>query len=167
MAAKCGFTAVQMDERVRDQFVAWCANDRICERLLQKPDTKTLDHLLEIAVNVERALTDAPVSSSHPSRVSPADASVGRIQTQVDRKQASSCTSCGRRGHAADAEGCPARDKRCEQCQLKGHFAKCCRQRQRNGSGEESTPLQRHGLCRLSSRRRAGNINSVYDTWSP
>jgi hypothetical protein len=45
LAAKCEFPAAQLNERVRDQFAAWCSNDRIRERLLQEPATRSLDEL--------------------------------------------------------------------------------------------------------------------------
>ena len=38
LAAKCGFKAVQLDERERDQFVTWLLDPKIRERLLQEPN---------------------------------------------------------------------------------------------------------------------------------
>lgn len=159
MAAKCDFSATQLDERVRDQFVAWCVNDRIRERLLQEPATKSLDELLDIAVTVERALVEAPALSAQPSSI---DLSIGRVQGRSDRKPMTSatfamsapCGNCGQVGHAARSDGCPARDQRCRHCDRRGHYEKCCRQRQQHG--------QRYDRRRSQSRRRRhGNTNRV------
>ena len=64
MASKCEFAAEQIDERVRDQFVAWASCDRIRERLLQEPATRKLDELVSLAVAVERAMAEAPALST-------------------------------------------------------------------------------------------------------
>jgi len=40
MAAKCDFSAAELDNRVRDQFVAWVASSEIRKRLFQEPATK-------------------------------------------------------------------------------------------------------------------------------
>ena len=135
MAAKCDFSAAQLDERVRDQFVAWCMNDRIRERLLQEPATKSLDELLELAVTVERAMAEAPALSAQPLSVDvPIDRVHGR-PTRSARSPSSSapCENCGQVGHAARSDVCPAREQRCGHCHRRGHFEKCCRQRQQQG----------------------------------
>ena len=60
MALKCDFRDDQFDERIRDQFAAGCSNDRIRERLLQEPGTKTLDDLENLARTMERARSPSP-----------------------------------------------------------------------------------------------------------
>jgi len=93
LARKCEFPAAQFNERVRDQFVAGCTNDRIRERLLQD---RTLENLELVALTLERAQQEAPVLA--------AAASV----TFVDRRKQSASPStpsstpggnCGRCGH--------------------------------------------------------------------
>jgi hypothetical protein len=55
MASQCEFAAVQLDERVYDQFVARASCDGIRERLLQEPVNRTLEELVSLEVTIERA----------------------------------------------------------------------------------------------------------------
>ena len=54
MASRCEFPSDQLGDRVRDQFVAWCACDKIRERLLQEPGDRTLDAMVQLALSMER-----------------------------------------------------------------------------------------------------------------
>ena len=47
LAAKCSFEATQLDECVRDQFVACLLDPKIRERLLQEPDKSTMEQLVQ------------------------------------------------------------------------------------------------------------------------
>jgi hypothetical protein len=60
LASKCEFPAAQLEELVRDQFVAWCISDKIRERLLQEPAQRTLQEIVNIATTIERAVIEAP-----------------------------------------------------------------------------------------------------------
>ena len=60
LASKCEFPAAQLEERVRDQFVAWCVSDKIRERLLQEPAQRTLQVIVNIVTTIERAVNEAP-----------------------------------------------------------------------------------------------------------
>lgn len=139
LAAKCEFAAEQMNERVRDQFVAWAHSDRIRERLLQEPATKSLDELLTIAVTMERAMAEAPaiVESDRP---------VNRVFGEASgrsRKEQNKCVSCGSSGHATRSSTCPAQGKFCRGCGIIGHFIACCRQSSQR-SGQTSSRGRSH-----------------------
>jgi len=69
LARKCKFPAAQFDERVRDQFAAGCTNDRIRERLLQKPADRMLENLELVALTLERAQQESPVLAAATSTV--------------------------------------------------------------------------------------------------
>ena len=155
LARKCDFKDDQFDERVRDQFAAGCTNDRIRERLLQEPGTTPLEDLERVAVTMERALQEAPAlaslaHTSHPS------------VNQVDGYRKSTCTNCGRAGHIASADKCPARGKRCDCCEKLGHFATVCRSARRlsrpsvTSSNRQATPRAStpHRRLRSTSRSR-------------
>jgi hypothetical protein len=93
MARKCDFQDAQFDERIRDQFAAGCSNDRIRERLLQEPGTKTLDDLEALAMTMERAQREAPVLASSSS----SEPSVSYVTNNRMQKSSTSarCTNCG------------------------------------------------------------------------
>ncbi|KAH7960553.1 hypothetical protein HPB49_021092 [Dermacentor silvarum] len=40
------------------------------------------------------------------------------------------CFRCGKLGHLANSRNCPAKNKTCQFCRIKGHFAAVCRKRQ-------------------------------------
>lgn len=96
MAAKCEFAAEQLNERVRDQFVACTDSDRIRDRLLQVPAAWTLNELEALALTVERAMTEAPALSSSAQ---PLQAAVGQVGGRHSR--ASGCWNCGHPGHTS------------------------------------------------------------------
>jgi hypothetical protein len=125
LAAKCNFPDSQVDERVRDQFAACCADNRIRERLLQEPGTKTLADLELLALTMERALQEAPALATSSTAV--ASAPVGSVGNRKSASSSPTCGNCGRAGHASRAANCPARDKDCSKCGKTGHFGSVCR----------------------------------------
>jgi len=99
MAVKCEFPADQLTERVRNQLIAWCYSDRIRERLLQEPATKTLDEFVNLAVTMERAMAEvpalAPVERKPVNRVK--TTTTQRNQQREGRSKA--CFNCGQSTH--------------------------------------------------------------------
>jgi transposase InsO family protein len=166
MAAKCNFNASQLDERVRDQFVAWVSSDKIRERLLQESATKSLDDLLQIAITVERAMSEAPALALSSSS-STLEASVGRIHGQTDRKPrkpsssipSTVCWNCGQEGHTARSDTCPARGKTCRHCGKTGHYLQCCRQRKKSTAA--TSDASRHHRSWSRGRRRPASTNCI------
>lgn len=142
MASRCEFPADQISERIRDQFVAWCASDAIRERLLQEPITRSLEDIVQLAVTIERAKAEAALTASlsAPSL----DPSVNEIEGQHHRRHRDGttesatssvaagaglfrCWNCDMDGHRSRDMRCPARGKSCSCCGRRGHFAACCR----------------------------------------
>jgi len=153
MAVKCEFPADQLTERVRDQLIAWCYSDRIRERLLQEPATKSLDEFVNLAVTIERAMAEAPALAPVDRRP------VNRVKTATQRDQqqregrSKSCFNCGQTGHFAKSDACPARDKKCGNCGATGHFARACRQGSRRRRGGSH-----------SRQRRSASTNRVSES---
>lgn len=173
MASKCEFVADQLDERVRDQFVAWSNCDRIRERLLQEPANRKLDELVSMAVTIERAMAEAPALSSSNRQSS---ASVGHVSSRRDRPSSptsgsSGCWNCGLDGHTARSAECPARGQTCRNCGKSGHFALRCRSSAAadpNKSGRSSSRLAGHADNRRRSKsghrhryRRSAQANRI------
>ena len=55
LASKCGYPEAVVEELIRDRLVAGARDEKIRERLLQEPDTLTLDRALVLAQTHERA----------------------------------------------------------------------------------------------------------------
>ncbi|EDS44872.1 conserved hypothetical protein [Culex quinquefasciatus] len=67
--------------------------------------------------------------TQHPPWLSPRLEEVNKIaQTATGSKNnpRRECFRCGRTGHYANDENCPALDRKCERCGLVGHFKKRC-----------------------------------------
>ena len=123
LVRKCDFKDDQFDERVRDQFICGCMNDHIREQLLQELGTILLEDLERLAVTIERALQEAPAlaSSAHSSYSSVNH--VGGYRKSSSSASASKWANCGRAGHIASADNCPARGKCCDRCEKTSNFA--------------------------------------------
>uniref|UniRef100_A0A1Y1MW38 CCHC-type domain-containing protein n=1 Tax=Photinus pyralis TaxID=7054 RepID=A0A1Y1MW38_PHOPY len=135
MARKCKFTqeADPESERILDQVVAGINDREITEKLLQLPNTATLDDALKLARNImasrrnaeaiiARPTTDTPMASRlrQNTRVPPKE--------QIDKNKRGTCGKCG---HGKDkpwhqTKGCPAAKATCRHCNKKGHYDRCC-----------------------------------------
>ena len=58
LAAKCGYPDAILNELVRDRVVAGCRDEKIRERLLQEPNSLTLDVACKLAQTLERAFSE-------------------------------------------------------------------------------------------------------------
>ena len=154
LARKCDFQDDQFDERVRDQFAAECTNDRIRERLLQEPGTILLEDLERLAVTIERALQEAPALASSAHSYNPSVNHVGGYRKSSSSTSASKCTNCGRAGHIASADNCPARGKCCDRCEKTGHFASVCRSAPRSSRASVTSSNGRASSRANTPRRR-------------
>jgi hypothetical protein len=169
LAAKCESPAAQLNERVRDQFAAWCSNDRIRERLLQEPATRSLDELLTLAVTLERAMAEAPALTNADRPVNRVNGSqpVRGCKPQPRAMPSSAgtgCSNCGASGHVARSPDCPAQGRTCRGCGRVGHYASCCRASQPSGQLPQPCRLTRRSGSRRRihrSRRRDARTNFV------
>jgi transposase InsO family protein len=131
MAARCDFTAAELDDRVRDQFVAWVASDEIRKRLFQEPASKSLTDVISLAITIERSMAEVPALRSGTSTLS---SSINRISERGDRNNTRACGNCGGIGHRPKTDQCPATGRRCASCDKLNHYAKCCRSNSGNMS---------------------------------
>lgn len=144
-AVTCDFTDVY--ETIRDQLIEKCLDPKLRRNILEKANA-TLTDLQSIA-RAHEAVTEQLKSmekssihhSAHVNSVKHnTTQNKGRGQCVVKRKQgvqkyevqkpkagqSQRCYSCNRFGHVAKDACCPARDRRCDECGTRGHFAVCC-----------------------------------------
>ena len=80
LASKCDYLGTIVTELVRDRVVAGCRDEKIRERLLQEPDTLTLERTLALALNLERASAETKTVTESSTPV------VDRIGHRVGNK---------------------------------------------------------------------------------
>ena len=122
-AITCEFTDV--DETIRDQLIEKCQDQRLRRKFLEKTNA-TLADLQRIArayEAVNEQLKSMDRSPTRPTGQSHKTHKPGADQSQRGFK-------CNRFGHFARDACCPARDKECEKCGTRGHFAVCCWKRE-------------------------------------
>ena len=146
LASKCGFDADQLEERVRDQFVAWLYDAKMRERLLQEADTSTLQHMVQLASTLERSSREGPALGERQP--------VNRVNARGRRSSTSSSTSastsssrvcfnCGGDGHLPKSPQCPAVGKKCRKCGKLDHFAKVCKGKSVTSWPRSRSPVRR------------------------
>ncbi|KAH7957586.1 hypothetical protein HPB52_020597 [Rhipicephalus sanguineus] len=68
------------------------------------------------------------------------DGVCGQEGQPASKPQVGPCFRCGKSGHLATSRNCPAKNKTCQFCRIKGHFVAVCRERQ--ASVQEVAPVQ-------------------------
>jgi len=143
MAGRCNFEHLTPDEVLRDRLLFGISDSRVRERLLRE-DKLTLTKTLEIcrAAEVSKAQIKA-VNDLKPLAPSSAATEVHAVKS-CKYKAAAAVThsqkKTGTTGHVTKCKfcttshelvrgACPARDKKCNICGRKGHFAAKCYQR--------------------------------------
>ncbi|KAH7947328.1 hypothetical protein HPB52_010082 [Rhipicephalus sanguineus] len=64
----------------------------------------------------------------------------GQEGQSASKPQVGPCFCCGKLGHLVTSRNCPAKNKTCQFCRIKGHFAAVCHKRQ--ASVQEVAPVQ-------------------------
>lgn len=132
-ASDCEFGA-QLEERVKDKFVAGMKPGRILDRLCEEEISKTLKDLFELAKNKEvlmheerrievNRLQDTP-RTRHTQKVSYNDTAEKR-NIKVRDTGEKKCFYCAGVGH--DFKKCKFKNYNCKICKKKGHIAKACK----------------------------------------
>ena len=131
-AVKCDF-GTHNDRALRDQFLAGLLDSTTRREILAKPpsDITTFQAVTKIAVARETAQKAA-------AQITPATTATSSVNAVQRKKQArrsatrgsssrNKCYNCGKEGHIARDEHCPAKGHRCRKCQKKNHLEEVCR----------------------------------------
>lgn len=143
-AITCDFTDV--DETIRDQLIEKCLDHKLRRKFLEKTNATLAD--LQDTARAYEAVNEQMKSmdkSSHQSgqvnwikqqkfqnkgRGQSVNKGKKSGQSHKTHKpgddQPHRCYRCNRFGHFARDACCPARDKECEKCGVRGHYAVCC-----------------------------------------
>ena len=144
----CEFENV--DEAIRDQLIERCRDPRLRRKFLEKTnatlkDLQDLAHVQE-AVNMQVKAMDQ--SSGQVNAVSGKPHSKGKGTAQGRNRgnkpgkpsggsqetKVRGCFRCNYTDHMARDPNCPARSKKCNACGEIGHFAVCCKTKERKRS---------------------------------
>lgn len=138
-ADRCDF-GEQIDQNIKDQITSGCQSESLCRKILEKGDRK-LDDIVKMARIYEavaeqqkqftnKSQTEENSSSTqNTAEVCKIDSKFGN-QRRFKRTFGDNvieCGRCGRKGHVAADEKCPARGKTCHGCGKKDHFQRRCR----------------------------------------
>lgn len=142
LSLQCNYGTLRED-LIRDKLVM-CVHPDIKQKLiLEQP--KTLQTALETAQRIETISNELRVSSppevnavsSRPSpspNQQPTSVSINSKRpykksynrARVSNNSSKFCYRCGNSSHLANDSSCPAKDKTCNKCGVKGHFSKVC-----------------------------------------
>lgn len=150
------------DEMVRDRIVFGTSSTKVRERLINEGEKLTLVKAIEISQSYEYSQEQLRLMSPHnaevhavskPSRTGsrsnsePSDAKYknrnsnhrrsSKQQNQQKNPGSSTCGNCGYTHKKADV--CPAKGKRCDNCNKWNHFSKVCRSVHKSKSVHEVT----------------------------
>ena len=147
----CEFSDV--DEAIRDQLIEKCLDSKLRRKFLEK-ENATLKDLQDVArayeaVNEQMKSMESSSHSVNALNHKPRSSEQGKrnanwsshkpAQKGYDTKDTKRCYNCNNSGHFAKDAVCPARDKSCNECGLKGHFSACCRNKRANKGGKNKS----------------------------
>ena len=159
-----------VDEAIRDQLIEKCRGPRLHRKFLEKTSA-TLKDLQDLAcvqeaVNMQVKAMDQSsgqvnaVSGKPPSKGKGTGTAQGRNKGNKPGKPSGGsqgtkvrgCFRCNYTDHIARDPNCPARSKKCNACGEIGHFAVCCKTKERK-------PLRKDDEGRNITRGRAYQLS--------
>ncbi|CAH1994743.1 unnamed protein product [Acanthoscelides obtectus] len=131
-ADKCQFA--DREGNIIDQITEKCFLPELRKKILKIGDDITLEQVITEAntlevVNKQLEEFKNPLRSNENQEVNRMDSKFKR-NFDKSRNVQHGCGRCGNPRHAGNDESCPARDKECLKCGLKGHFRQYCRTKQ-------------------------------------
>ncbi|XP_055623134.1 uncharacterized protein LOC129766585 [Toxorhynchites rutilus septentrionalis] len=150
-----------LEENIKEQIFERGHSDELRAKILTKGNM-TLAQTVEMGRSLETIAKHRRNLQKHEE--------VNRISSSRE------CYRCGRQGHYANDEDCPARDKKCEKCNLLGHFKRCCKTKPKNSRKNKEGGKKKvrqivsdnsdteEEECRDSTSEDGNNVNFVFAT---
>ena len=126
LSAKCAFGELQ-EQLMCEQFLEGCSDPKLRERLC-KETALTSDRILQVAERLEMERERHQLVAGVPERLHSSQLEVAAVTAQQHRvgDGTLTCYNCGGPHRAADS-CCPARWRKCRNCQKKGHYFRFCK----------------------------------------
>lgn len=124
MASKCKFgnSAAKSSEIAMLDKLIMCVPQEVKEKLLQKSEL-TFDE----AIKIVQAHNAAKYQAKELARNKTPEFNINRLkEVQGSRSTNIQCHRWGNKTHKADFNGCPAKNRNCNECGKKGHFGRMC-----------------------------------------
>lgn len=129
-ADKCQFK--DKDEQIIDQITEKCSCNELRKKILQTGDSLTLTNIIFEANTLEavsRQIEEFGETSTSRENVN----KITKVSKETERTylkkgaDKSGCGRCGNPKHGSQDRKCPARERECHKCGLKGHYRQFCR----------------------------------------
>lgn len=161
-ALKCGWTLWISNENIADQIVAGCQSDKLRTRIMEK-DTD-LEDIIAKARSIESV--ELQKKLFHPTDHKTPAESVSNVMEKKgwenENKLNMTCYQCGRKGHIASSNDCPARGRTCNSCGKLGHFAiKCLSKKDGKGVKRQNEDNKNQFAKKLKGGKSWGRVNEV------
>lgn len=153
-ANKCQFK--DKDEHIMDQVIEKCFSNDLRRKILKAGDDITLDRIISEA-NALEAVNRQMDEFGKPKS---SEQTVNKIDT-IRANQRGRCGRCGNFRHSSNSEKCPAREKDCLKCGLRGHFRQWCKTKMNpKRKSEELKPNYNTKIPKLQSKRTS-EVNQI------
>lgn len=127
-ADKCKFT--DKDEHIIDQIAEKGNSTELRKKILKIGDSVSLDQIIIEANTLEVVNNQLnQFDTTSKDEINKVESRI-KLRPRELRVMELACSRYGNRRHKSNDLSCPARDKECLKCGLKGHFRQYCRTRQ-------------------------------------